>query len=74
MYYVALQLPVWSKSLYLGEEIYLVQFFSPCPSTNFQTMDHPTLVFRPAHNEFLTICHPTLVPVYSCVYPTTCIW
>ena len=29
MYYAALQLPVWSKSLYLGEEIYLVQFLHP---------------------------------------------
>ena len=28
MFYVALQLPVWSKSLYLGEEIYLVQFLA----------------------------------------------
>ena len=46
--YVALQLPVCSKSLYLGKKVYPVNFFHPA---HFQTMGHPALVFRPAHNE-----------------------
>ena len=43
--------------------------FSPCAYINFQTMCHPALVFRPAHNEFYDN-----VPPYTCGCPTTCIW
>ena len=62
--YVALRLYVlvWSKSLYLGKKVYPVQFFLPCTYINFQIMGHPTLVFRPAHNEF-----SDNVPPYTCM-------
>ena len=49
--YVALPLPVWLKSLYLGEKSLPCTIFSPCTYIDFQTMGHPTLVFRPAYNE-----------------------
>ena len=67
--YVALQLPVWWKSLYLRKKSLPCTIFLPCTYINFQAMGHPTLVFRPARNEF-----SNNVPPYTCVCPTTCIW
>ena len=52
-----------------GEKSLPCTFFLPCTYINFQTMGHPRLVFRPAHNEF-----SDNVPPYTCVCPTTCIW
>ena len=64
---VYIQLPVWSKSLYLGKKRLPCTICSPCPLISFQTMGHNTLVFRPAHNEF-----SDNVPPYTRVFPT--IW
>ena len=62
--YVALHSPVWSKSLYLGKNDYLVKCFYPTTLTH-----HPALVFRPAHNEFSDNVPPyTCIPVYDFKY------
>ena len=48
--YVALQL--FGQSLCIGGKKFRLYNFLPCTHINFQTMGHPTLVFRPAHYEF----------------------
>ena len=61
--YVALQLPTSGQSLCIWGKKFTLYNFPPCTYINFQTMGHPTLVFRPAHNEF-----SDNVPPYSCIY------
>ena len=34
------------------KKMFMLYNFLPCNYINFQTLGHPTPVFRPAHNEF----------------------
>ena len=80
--YVALQLPVWSKSIYLGEKVYPVQFL-PEASFGLQVLFFPLLIlifkqWATLHlcsglhiMNFLTMCHPTLVYVPPLVFDSS---
>ena len=66
--YVALQLPVWSKSLYLGKKVYPVQFFYPALILIFKQWATLHLCSGLHIMNFLTMCHPTLLYVSSLVF------